>query len=207
MSVSGHSGGIRPETAAVSPDRRVRRTRMALHRALIELMQQRPYARITVQDIIDRADIGRSTFYAHYQDKDDLLLVSCMEHVRAEIKAQLARYDGDPPPLAPIEIMFRLVDAHPDVYRPLVGQRANATVLRTIRQTYAELLTEHLGPRLGPDAAPTVTFLSWGLYGLLESVMDPRDELTAEQAYRRFARLWATAGDPGEGVPVGGGDR
>ncbi|MTE11795.1 TetR/AcrR family transcriptional regulator [Nocardia aurantiaca] len=207
---SGHSDRIRPGTApdAVA-DRRVRRTRTALHRALIELMQEQSYARITVQDIIDRADVGRSTFYAHYRDKDDLLLVSCIEHVRAEIAAQLARYQGEPPPLAPVEILFRLIAAHPDVYRPLVGQRANATVLRSIRQMYAELLSEHLGARLGSDpveAAATLAFLSWGLYGLLESVMDPRQELTAEQAYRRFATLWAGAGDSPEGIPVGGGD-
>ncbi|MFE3025048.1 TetR/AcrR family transcriptional regulator [Nocardia tengchongensis] len=208
--VSGHLPGNRPETTAEpGADRRVRRTRAALHRALIELMLTRPYARITVRDIIDRADVGRSTFYAHYRDKDDLLLVSCIEHVRAEISAQLSRYRGEPPPLLPVEMLFRLVDEHPDVYRPLIGQRANATVLRSIRQVYAELLTEHLGPRLGPDpaaAAATITFLSWGLYGLLESVMDPAQGLTAEQAYRHFAGLWATAGDAREGGVVGGGD-
>ncbi|WP_235947440.1 TetR/AcrR family transcriptional regulator [Nocardia terrae] len=180
---------------------------MALHRSLIELMQQQPYERITVRDIIDRADIGRSTFYAHYRDKDDLLLVSCIEHVRGEIAAQLARYDGDPPALAPIEILIRLLDAHPDVYRPLVGPRANTIVLRSIRQMYAELLAEHLGDRLGPDPAAAITFLSWGLYGLLESVMDPRQDVTAEQAYRHFARLWAASGNSPEGVPVGAGDR
>ncbi|MFD7842339.1 TetR/AcrR family transcriptional regulator [Nocardia sp. NPDC059764] len=208
MYVSGHEAGIRPETVpGPVDDRRVRRTRAALHRALIELMLTRPYARITVRDIIDRADVGRSTFYAHYRDKDDLLLVSCIEHVRAEISAQVARHP-DPPPLLPIEILFRLIDAHPEVYRPLVGPRANATVLRSIRQMYAELLTEHLAPLLGPDpaaASVTITFLSWGLYGLLESVMDPAQELTAEQAYRHFAALWAAAGDAREGRAVGGG--
>ncbi|MEC3954754.1 TetR/AcrR family transcriptional regulator [Nocardia sp. CDC153] len=206
--------GIRPGTAPdgsdVSADRRVRRTRTALHRSLIELMSERPYTRITVRDIIDRADVGRSTFYAHYRDKDDLLLVSCIEHVRMRILAQLADYDGEPPPLAAIEILFRLIEAHPEVYRPLVGRRANATVLRSIRRMYAELLTEHLGDRLGPDpveAAAGITFLSWGLYGLMESVIDPGQELTAEQAYRHFARLWAAAGDPAQRVPIGGGDR
>lgn len=210
MYVSGHLAEIRPGTdpPAVA-DRRVRRTRAALHRALIELMLSRPYARITVRDIIDRADVGRSTFYAHYRDKDDLLLVSCIEHVRAEISAQLSRCPGPPPPLLPIEILFRLIDDHPDVYRPLVGPRANATVLRAIRQMYAELLTEHLAPLLGPDpvaASVAITFLSWGLYGLLESVMDPAQDLTAEQAYRHFAALWATAGHTREGGAVGGGD-
>jgi AcrR family transcriptional regulator len=55
-------------------DRRVRRTRNALGDALMALMQERPFESITVQDILDRAQIGRSTFYAHYRDKDDLFL-------------------------------------------------------------------------------------------------------------------------------------
>ncbi|VFA96579.1 TetR family transcriptional regulator [Nocardia cyriacigeorgica] len=45
---------------AESPDRRVRRTRDLLHRALIELMIERGYERVTVTDVIDRADVGRS---------------------------------------------------------------------------------------------------------------------------------------------------
>lgn len=55
-------------------DSRVRRTRNALGDALIALMQERPFDAITVQDILDRAQIGRSTFYAHYRDKDDLFI-------------------------------------------------------------------------------------------------------------------------------------
>lgn len=56
-----------------SPDRRVRRTRAALRDALLDLMAERGYDAVTVQDIIDRADVGRSTFYNHYTDKDALL--------------------------------------------------------------------------------------------------------------------------------------
>jgi len=55
-------------------DRRVLRTRRALHQALIALILEKRYDKITVQDIIDRADVGRSTFYAHFLDKEDLLV-------------------------------------------------------------------------------------------------------------------------------------
>ncbi|WP_280215462.1 helix-turn-helix domain-containing protein [Nocardia cyriacigeorgica] len=48
-------------------------------------MIERGYERVTVTDVIDRADVGRSTFYAHYRDKDDLLVVSCTEFLRREI--------------------------------------------------------------------------------------------------------------------------
>ena len=54
-------------------DPRVARTTHALGRALIELIQERDYDEITVQQILDRAGVGRATFYAHYRNKDDAL--------------------------------------------------------------------------------------------------------------------------------------
>jgi AcrR family transcriptional regulator len=55
-------------------DRRSQRTRQSLSAALFELMLEQRYDEITVQNIIDRANVGRSTFYAHYLDKEDLLI-------------------------------------------------------------------------------------------------------------------------------------
>lgn len=55
------------------PDRRVERTRRQLLATLLHLIDKRAYARITVRDITRRADVGRSTFYAHYRSKEDLL--------------------------------------------------------------------------------------------------------------------------------------
>ena len=52
----------------------VRRTRDPLGYALVALMQEKPFETITVQDVLDRAHVGRSTFYSHYSDKDDLLM-------------------------------------------------------------------------------------------------------------------------------------
>jgi len=54
-------------------DRRSERSRRLLGEALVSLLMERHYADVTVQDILDRAGVGRSTFYAHYWDKDDLL--------------------------------------------------------------------------------------------------------------------------------------
>ena len=62
------------KTPSRKPDRRVQRTRDALGDALIDLMQERPFESITVQDILDRAGVGRSTFYTHFRDKNDLFL-------------------------------------------------------------------------------------------------------------------------------------
>jgi AcrR family transcriptional regulator len=55
-------------------DRRIARSRRALKEALTDLILERGYESVTVGDVIDRADVGRSTFYAHFLDKDDLLM-------------------------------------------------------------------------------------------------------------------------------------
>ena len=60
-------------------DARVRRTRDALGDALIALMQEKAFETITVQEVLDRAHVSRSTFYTHYSDKDDLLMSDAEE--------------------------------------------------------------------------------------------------------------------------------
>src|SRR5215207_4731977 len=60
-------------------DARVRRTRDALGDALIALMQEKPFETITVQEVLERAHVSRSTFYTHYSDKGDLLMSDAEE--------------------------------------------------------------------------------------------------------------------------------
>ena len=68
-------------------DRRQRKTREAIYRAFTALLKKEPYAKITVQQIIDLADVGRTTFYTHFETKDALLESFCaeiFEHVFSE---------------------------------------------------------------------------------------------------------------------------
>jgi len=64
-------------------DRRVRKTDTRLHEALMSLIHDKSYDRIAVRDILDRADVGRSTFYAHFRDKDDLLTSGIYEALQS----------------------------------------------------------------------------------------------------------------------------
>lgn len=64
-------------------DRRVKRTHELLQKALIELISERGYDAITIQDIVDRANVGRTTFYLHYSSKDELF-IGCHEAIVRE---------------------------------------------------------------------------------------------------------------------------
>jgi len=63
-----------PPTTKRAPDPRPSRTRERLGDALVSLILEKPFADITVQDVLDRAQVSRSTFYEHYRDKDDLFV-------------------------------------------------------------------------------------------------------------------------------------
>lgn len=57
-----------------SEDRRIQKTQSLLRAALVSLITEKPYDSIVVKEILDRANVGRSTFYTHFRDKDDLLV-------------------------------------------------------------------------------------------------------------------------------------
>lgn len=94
-------------------DARVRRTRDALGDALVALMQEKPFDTITVQDVLDRADVSRSTFYTHYSDKDDLLMSDAEEFFEA-ISVALSQAGDKSDRVFPVEEFFsHLADVQP----------------------------------------------------------------------------------------------
>src|SRR6185437_5564859 len=70
-------------------DRRVLRSRRLLQEALVALILERGYDAVTVQAVLDRADVGRATFYAHFEGKEALLL-SLFEELRGSLQHELA---------------------------------------------------------------------------------------------------------------------
>jgi AcrR family transcriptional regulator len=98
-------------------DRRSQRTRHLLGAALVQLIREKDYGIITVSDIIERANVGRSTFYAHYRDKD-ALFVGELDRV-IEILSQ--RIPGqDEIPFFPSLGLFRHVGEEFELYKSLL---------------------------------------------------------------------------------------
>jgi AcrR family transcriptional regulator len=129
-------------------DRRAARTRKALHDALMSLILRKGYEATTVQDIIDEADVGRSTFYGHYTGKEDLLR-SGFQTLRRELAdaqgAARARLDGlRDEPLRFSRALFEHAARYTDVYRALVGGRGGAVAINEIRQVLLELARKEL---------------------------------------------------------------
>ncbi len=100
------------------PDARVRRTRDRLGRALIELIQEKPITDVTVQDVLDRASVGRSTFYLHYRDKDDLLL-SQLEMFLEIMSNMLSTRKEKSNRVVPVAEMFEHIGNQNKLYRVL----------------------------------------------------------------------------------------
>src|SRR5260370_5169136 len=135
-------------------DRRVARTRRTLHEALIRLIIRKGYDTLTVQEIIDEADIGRATFYAHYHGKEDLLRGG-FERLRSELKAarRTARQGSqqDQPPSFSLA-MFEHACTYRDVYRAMLGGQGSIIAINEIRRVLSALLKEEL-PALEDDGA------------------------------------------------------
>src|ERR1700687_3349419 len=74
MSLQEHIRQKKQEKQRRKSDKRIRCTHERLGSALVDLIQEKPIDDVTVQEVLDRASVGRSTFYLHFRDKNDLLL-------------------------------------------------------------------------------------------------------------------------------------
>jgi AcrR family transcriptional regulator len=174
-------------------DRRVRRTRAALKDALVDLIVERGWDGFTVQDLCERADVGRSTFYLHFADKEEVLAGGFADLGR-ELRAQLAR-SGAAGPLAFSRGLLDHAQAHLRVFRALAGRRAAHLVQGRLRALVLELVREDLAARLpaGPRLEAASAFLAGALFELLVWALEARPPTTAEAADALFHELAAPA--------------
>ena len=147
-------------------DARVRRTRDALGDALVALMQEKPFDTITVQDVLDRANVSRSTFYTHYSDKDDLLMSDAEEFFEA-MSTALSQAGDKSERVFPVQEFFaHLADVQP-FFKALVKsgrfqenmELARGHFARGIERRLAELPR---GRSIPPNELPAIAFTHAG---------------------------------------------
>src|ERR1700692_1803961 len=100
-------------------DERIRRTRARLGGALVALIQEKPINDVTVQEVLDRASVGRSTFYLHFRDKNDLLL-SQLETFLEMMSTALSVRNEESHRVVPVAELFSHIGNQNQLYRSLV---------------------------------------------------------------------------------------
>jgi len=156
-------------------DRRVTKTIASLRLAMTELILEKHYDSITVQDIIDRANVGRSTFYTHFRDKEDLLIGDWKKFLGL-IAAHIDLRSEPNTKVAPIEgLMGHLKDYHA-FYRALVRsgktERLFSVGIDHLAQLIEKKLAETAPHTLSVPAAVCAHYLSLQIFGLLKWWLD-----------------------------------
>ncbi|HEV8657841.1 MAG TPA: TetR/AcrR family transcriptional regulator [Thermoanaerobaculia bacterium] len=157
-------------------DRRVRRTRRLLRDALLELVLQRGWDDVSVSDICEHAEVGRSTFYTHFAHKEALLLSGfddLREHLRA---ATSSTGNGRSAPFSFLRGLIEHVQENRRLFRAIVGKHAGQLAQKNFRQFVFGLVREDLAAAL-PDAGDIEAasrYISGGISELLIWSVDVR---------------------------------
>ena len=183
----------------IKPDRRVQRTRERLQQALIELIDERGYDAITVQEIVDRANVGRTTFYEHYSSKDDLFM-SCHEVIVSEFHHMHSDPESLLLPEAPpgmISAYRHLLESRALLY-PIFQSQDGYLILRRIRDGSAQEIEVALRAILAEaDSAIPLNILANYLAGaqiaLVQWWLEKRQPHTPETLAQTFHRLQRAA--------------
>jgi AcrR family transcriptional regulator len=182
------------EAAISRPDRRVTRTRRALKEGLTDLILEKGYESVTVQDVIDRADVGRSTFYAHFIDKDDLLMA-----ILADLDVpgpDASTWKPEDPAFGWTLELFRHFGSGKRLFRAVASSQSGAMARRETTQRLedlarAELSRLKVGRKLDPFKVETVVrFLVGTFIGFMDWWMrEENEDLPPEQVDHAFRSL------------------
>jgi AcrR family transcriptional regulator len=153
-------------------DQRVRRTRDRLGDALVELLVQKPFDDITVQDVLDRAGVSRSTFYTHYRDKNDLFLSDAEEFFDGMATA-LSRFGDKSERIAPVQELFAHIAEVRPFYNALVESGRMHDVMELGQEHFARGIEQRLNeiPRARTVPSDRRGAIAHGLAGSLFSLL------------------------------------
>jgi AcrR family transcriptional regulator len=203
----GKSGAQR---MARGTDRRVQRTEQLLRSALFSLIEEKGFEELAVQEILDRANVGRATFYAHFDNKEDLL-VSGFDGLRASLRerqrdALSTATEADERVLAFSREMFAHANDHRRLFQAMVGKRSGAVTQQMLHRVLVDLVREELkatapGPATKAGSVePLVQFIAGAFYGLLMWWLQGKMRLSVEEIDGLFRRLALPAMKAAQGM-------
>jgi AcrR family transcriptional regulator len=186
----------------VKTDRRVQRTREMLQKALIEILQERNYNTITIQEIVDRANVARTTFYVHFRDKDELFL-SCHEAMVNEFRIgslhPLSEEEllSSKAPAASASAYQHLDDARSLLYDMFQGQDSQL-ILRRIRESRAQEIESGLRAAFAESNSKIpldmlANYLAGAQLALMQWWLEKRQPYSFEDITQIFHRLQRAA--------------
>lgn len=178
-------------------DRRQQKSRDAIFDGFGALLSQKAYTKITIQDIIDAANVGRTTFYAHFETKDDLLKEMCDElftHVFSENLSQESDHDfsmktGNPHAMI-THILYHLLDNKRNLMGILTSE-SSGLFMGFFRQYLDELLAARMlrGVDLGQKGLPydfLVNHISSSFVGMVQWWIRNKRKQTPEELAEYF---------------------
>jgi AcrR family transcriptional regulator len=184
---------------ASNKDRRVQRTHKLLRESLFSLIQEKGFEKLSVQDIIDHANVGRATFYAHFDNKEDLLL-SGFDALRVFLKkrqseALSSERSVDERIFAYSHDLLSHIDEHRHLFRAMSGERSHAVVQNALHRLTIDLVRGDLKAMAdqrdspGAIAEALVEFIAGGLFGLLMWWLGDTSGLSVEDLNAQFRRF------------------
>jgi AcrR family transcriptional regulator len=188
--MSGNHEAKQTAQASAKPqktDRRILRTRDTLGDALVRLMHEKPFDNITVQDVLDRAGVSRTTFYTHYRDKDDLFL-SDVEDFFEMMSTFLDRNGAARKRIAPVEELLIHVSDVREFHQALIASGKMDDVRELGLGCFARSIEQrlfHAGVIMDPASLRACSHaLAGSLFAMLESWLRagmpvPPDEMDA----------------------------
>jgi AcrR family transcriptional regulator len=182
-------------------DRRVQHTRDALGDALVALMHEKPFAEITVQHVLDRAGVGRSTFYTHFRDKDDLFLSDSEDFFEMMASLLVGRGEASNR-VAPVNEMFTHLAEMSDFYAALVASGKINDILEMAQGYFARGIEQRLAelPKARAILSAQRTVMAQMFAGAMISLMTwwmnhgrPASPEQMDNVYHQM--VWAGIGD------------
>ena len=178
----------------LTADRRVQRTHNALRDALISLLLERSWDDINIQILCERADIGRSTFYLHFQNKEELL-VSGFKDLRTLLRAQAgADKQGASDLLRFVRGLIEHVHEQRTLFRAIIGRGSGHVVQKRFREMVNQLVDEEVSlAASGWERDAGIRYVAGALLELLAWWVDTGTERSADDIESLFYQLTVPA--------------